>query len=76
MARILSRINPWVELAKNVVQIFALLVAAGWAYDKYLRAEAPGLRERIKPEDIQPFYDETLSGSESLMHGIKRPPTR
>jgi hypothetical protein len=110
-------------------------VAAGWAYDKYLRAEAPGLRERIKPEmsldwkpalqpthcigafhvsiqnigktdidvkssrlrvwivpfprsdsdkpislsfselvrDVQPFYDETLSGSESLMHGIKRP---
>jgi hypothetical protein len=50
MANTLSRIKPWVELLRDVVQVLALLFAAWWAYDKFWKTEGAGLRERMKVE--------------------------
>src|SRR5262245_32379052 len=49
MARaMVSRIKLITEIMKNVAEVIALFVAAYWAYDKFLKIEAPQLKERFE----------------------------
>ncbi len=44
----LDRLKGWSEALKNVVQIFAILVAGYWTYHKFIQTEAPSLETRTQ----------------------------
>jgi hypothetical protein len=42
--------KEWVEIAKNIVEIIAILSAGIWAYYTFVLKDAPGLEKRVKTE--------------------------
>src|SRR5258708_6411720 len=39
-------VQKWIEAAKNIAEIVALIVGGWWAYSRFFATEAPSLEER------------------------------
>ncbi len=44
----MSKLREWSEIAKNITQILAIVVAGCWTYQMFIKTEAPSLEPRVK----------------------------
>lgn len=42
-----AQVKDWLSVTKNVLEILAILIAAAWAYSRYVESEKPQLQPRL-----------------------------
>ncbi|HKO62816.1 MAG TPA: hypothetical protein VJV03_16750, partial [Pyrinomonadaceae bacterium] len=57
-----SRFEILRDSLRTIVEVVALIVAGWWAWEHFLRTEAPGLRNNLKIESSLKWFDSKSAG--------------